>query len=203
MKSQRELWDYEYSHNKNKWNKETIDLPRILKNRRVLELGVGNGKTLRAILKQKPSEVTAVYFSEKVIRIVRDNFREIKFYNCDVRELPFSNQDFDVVVCYYVLNNLGENDRLKVVKEMYRVLKKNGIILFEDFAIGDYRQKGEEIEKNTVEHKNGIICHFFTEDEAKKLFSKFLIREIKISERLPIKKDKSIKRRIISGKFIK
>lgn len=203
MLSQKNIWDYEYSKNSNKWNKETIKLPLFLKDKCVLELGVGNGKTLKAILKQSPSEIVAVDFSEKIIEIVKNQFKRVKFYNCDVRELPFSEGKFDIVVCHYLLNNMLEKDRKKTVKEIFRVLKKSGKVLFQDFAVGDFRQIGESIEDNTIKHKNGIICHFFSKDELKKLFSKFSVSNLKIEERFPIRKNKKIKRRIISDVFVK
>ncbi len=203
MLSQKNIWNYEYSKNANKWNKETINLPLILKNKRVLELGVGNGKTLKTILKQNPSETIAVDFSEKVIESVKNQFRDVEFYNTDVKKLPFSDDEFDIVVCYYLLNNILEEDRKKVVKEIFRVLKKSGKVLFQDFAVGDYRQKGEIIEKSTIQHKNGIVCHFFTDNEIRNLFSKFSVSNLKIDERFPIRKNKKIKRRIISGVFVK
>ncbi len=203
MLSQKNIWNYEYSKNANKWNKETINLPLILKNKKVLELGVGNGKTLKAILKQNPSETIAVDFSEKVIESVKNQFRDVEFYNADVKNLPFSDDEFDIVVCYYLLNNMIENDRKKAVKEIFRVLKKSGKVLFQDFAVEDYRQNGEFIEKNTILHKNGIICHFFTDKEMNSLFSKFNISNLKIEERFPIRKNRKIKRKIISGVFVK
>ncbi len=203
MLSQKNIWNYEYSRNINKWNKETIKLPLILKGKRVLELGVGNGKTLKAIIKQKPSETIVVDFSEEAIKIVKSQFEKVKFYDYDVRELHFSDGEFDIIVCYYLLNNMLEKDRKKAIKEIFRVLKKSGKVLFRDFAVGDYRQTGEKMEDNTILHKNGIICHFFTDDELKKLFSNFDISELKIDERFPIRKNKKIKRRIISGVFVK
>ncbi len=203
MLSQKNIWNYEYSMNVNKWNKETIKLPLILKDKKVLELGVGNGKTLKTIIKQRPSEIVAIDFSEEAIKIVKNQFKNIKFYNCDVRELPFSEGEFDIVVCYYLLNNLLEKNRKKVVQEIFRILKKSGKVLFMDFAVGDYRQKGEKIEENTILHKNKIICHFFTDDELTRLFSKFAISDLKIDEMFPIRKDRKIKRKIISGVFVK
>ncbi len=203
MGSQKNVWNYEYSNNPNKWSKETIKFPLILKGKKILELGVGNGKTLKAIIKQKPSKTIAVDFSEEAIKIVKNQFRNVKFHHSDVRELPFSDDEFDIVVCYYLLNNLLEKDRKKVVREIFRILKKSGKVLFRDFAIGDYRQKGENVERNTILHKNGIVCHFFTAEEIKKLFSKFIISNLKLEERFPIRKNKKIKRRIISGVFVK
>src|SRR3990170_6401725 len=50
---------------------------------------------------------------------------EFKFGN--VLEIPFDNDVFDVVTCSSVLNNLpGEKNRVKALKEIFRVLKPKG-----------------------------------------------------------------------------
>ena len=203
MKEQKRLWDLEYKNNENKWNRETRSIPAVLKGKKVLELGVGNGKTLRAILKLKPERVVAVDFSEEAIKICKDGFDGVKFVNGDVKKLPFADSSFDIVVCYYILDNLLEKDRKKAVKEIYRVLNKEGKVLFEDFAVGDFRDMGRKIEKNTREKKNGLICHFFDVPELKKLFGGFSRVDVKKKEFSPFSKSCGIKRKIVSGIVIK
>jgi len=200
--SQEQIWDKEYRDNKNKWKKETLSLPKLLKNKLVLELGVGNGKTLYPILRQKPKSITAIDFSEEAINISKSAFRreKITFLKADVKKLPFPDKEFDVVVCYYVLNNLKKLERKKAVKEIHRVLKNKGIVLFQDFHVGDFRQSnGKSIEKNTLLKKNGIICHFFDEKEIKELFGAFAKLKIK-NKKLNILKGKpSVCRKIAVG----
>jgi ubiquinone/menaquinone biosynthesis C-methylase UbiE len=50
---------------------------------------------------------------------------EFKFGN--VLEIPFDNDVFDIVTCSSVLNNLpGEKNRIKALKQIFRVLKPGG-----------------------------------------------------------------------------
>jgi len=50
---------------------------------------------------------------------------EFKFGN--VLEIPFDNDVFDIVTCSSVLNNLhGEKNRVKALREIFRVLKPKG-----------------------------------------------------------------------------
>jgi ubiquinone/menaquinone biosynthesis C-methylase UbiE len=175
---QKRVWDGLYA-TRLTWKKESITLPNILKNKRVLELGVGTGKTLVSILRQKPKKVYAVDFSEKAIEKSLERFkRNASFVKADVKHLPFESGSFDIVVCYYVLNNNLKKDRTLVVKEIHRVLKKGGICLFEDFSINDLRNEGQKhkTDKNTVVKKNGLIAHFFEEEELKELFADFKIK---------------------------
>ena len=203
MKNQERIWDNEYSQNKNKWHKETKDLPIIFKDKKVLELGVGNGKTLKAILKQRPKSITTIDFSEEAINIAKSDilFKNVNFIKSDVRELHFKDNQFNVVVCYYILNNLLEEDRKKAVNEIHRVLKPKGELIFQDFAVGDFRQKekNKAVEDNTIQNKSGIICHFFTNQELKELFKDFSKIKVKIKITSPITHKPKLKRKILSG----
>jgi ubiquinone/menaquinone biosynthesis C-methylase UbiE len=193
MNPQEAIWDDMYSK-KLTWKKETISLKNILTGKKVLELGAGNGKTLNAILRQKPKEITAIDISSQAIK-------RLKGINANVTKADFlkfkTNDKFEVIVCYYFLNNFNQNERKKVVKKIKGLLSPRGVILFEDFAIGDYRQKGLEIERNTIQKSNGLICHFFDKTEIEDLFRHFKI-EIVEKTLFPIRKDKSIERKIIN-----
>ncbi len=181
------------------WKKESITLPNVLKNKRVLELGVGTGKTLVSILRQKPKEVCAVDFSERAIERSAERFGDkVTLIQADAKHLPFEGEYFDIVVCYYVLNNSLKRDRALVVKEIFRILKKRGVCLFEDFSVNDLRNDGKKhkTEKNTIVKKSGLACHFFDEKELKELFKGFKIK-MKKKSFYPIKNVRAM-REIIS-----
>ena len=186
---QEEVWDIEYS--RSEWRKETRTLPKMLSGKKVLEIGVGNGKTLIAIHRQNPKELFAIDFSEKAIEICREKFAhdDIKFEKMSVLDLKFDDESFDAVVCYYVLNNLSDGERKKAVGEIYRVLKDEGIVLFEDFAVGDFRFKKNSrmIAENTLIKANGITCHFFEDKEIKELFWEFSKVKMQVIETKPLR----------------
>jgi ubiquinone/menaquinone biosynthesis C-methylase UbiE len=174
----------------------------MLQGKKVLELGVGNGKTLIAIHRQNPEEIYAVDFSEKAIEICKDKFQldDIKFRVMDITLLDFPDDSFDAVVCYYVLNNLNENERRLAVKEIYRVLKDDGLVLFEDFSVGDFRfKKGSNlIAENTIVKASGLTCHFFTDKEIKELFNDFSKVKLEVRETKPLR-GKDYTRKLISA----
>jgi MPBQ/MSBQ methyltransferase len=194
---QRKIWNIEYKKDKNKWHKETKSLPNILKDKVVLEVGVGNGKTMQAILKQKPKKLIAIDISDEAIIIVKDKFNQ-ELVQESITSTSFEDKFFDVIVCYYTLNNMLKDEREHAVKEMHRILKDKGVILFEDFQSGDIRQKSRELEDNTIIKTNGIICHFFTKDEIKSLFKKFSKLKIKVKSFSMIKTLPEKKRKIIN-----
>ncbi len=202
MNDQKILWDKEYQQNLEKWRLDTKALPNTMKNKKVLELGVGNGKTLRAILKQRPLKVTAIDFSTESIKKSKADFKEdnVEFIQGEVTNLPIKDKELDIIICYYILNNLLESQRKNAIREMKRVLKGNGKIIFEDFAVGDFRNKdGKTIEKNTLRKKNGLICHFFNIKELRALFKDFKRVRFTKKNSQPITHKPKLRRQIISG----
>ena len=71
----------------------------------------------------------------------------------DICKLPFKKFEFDLIICNHVLEHI--NDDLKAIREIYRVLKKNGVAIlqvpideslsktFEDKTIIDPKKKSE------------------------------------------------------------
>lgn len=207
MKNQEEVWDSEYKENEDKWHRETQWLPLAFKGRKVLELGVGNGKTLRGILKQEPKKVVAIDLSKEALSQIKENFQDerVELIKADMKKLPFNDEEFDVVVCYYTLNNLLKRERQIAADEIHRVLKKKGKLVFEDFAIEDFRETEKDnviIEEHTTENPRGIICHFFTAKEVEGLFKKF--HDIKLNKKVFFPMAHSIlRRKLITGILVK
>lgn len=58
----------------------------------------------------------------------------VTFVKADMRELPFTDETFDLVLASLALHNLEkQEDRLKALVEMVRVLKVGGEVLIVDF----------------------------------------------------------------------
>lgn len=202
-----QLWNNLYKSNKNKWRKQS-NLPKILKNKVVLELGVGNGKTLKSIIVQKPKEVIVIDFSQEAIKIINKDFPRIEAIKADITKLPFQTEQFDIVVCFYILNNLSQIEIKHAVAEIHRILKPKGKVIFEDFAEGDFRQnsKVKTIKATKTPQKtktNKIKCHFFTTKEIKDIFKHFSQADIKLKTRKGIKSMPKTKRKTISGIIVK
>lgn len=190
MTSQQNLWDRLYKQNKNLWKKDS-NLPKIFKNKKVLELGCGNGKTLKSIISQKPSSVSAIDFSQEAVKQAQVSFPNAIILKSDVTNLPFEENSFDLIVCHYILNNLKKEEQVLAVSEINRVLKSQGRVVFEDFAVGDFRQE----KSNNKE----IKCHFFSLEELKLLFKDFSNIKLKIIKSKPIHKKPNLERALISG----
>jgi ubiquinone/menaquinone biosynthesis C-methylase UbiE len=94
-----------------------------------LDLGCGNGSHMLD-LSRHGFTVTGFDISESGLELARDKFKRNRlranFFVGSMRQpLPFSNEEFDAIICLRTLNH-GEKDQVqKTVNEMRRVLKTN------------------------------------------------------------------------------
>lgn len=117
-----------------KWRK---DLLGNLKGR-ILEVGVGTGKNLEYY--GKGVRVVGIDLSFGMLERARESLRRLKNKNIklkqmDAQKLDFEDSSFDYVVCTLVLCSVPEP--VLVLKEMKRVVKKNGKILLIEHMLSD------------------------------------------------------------------
>lgn len=94
-----------------------IDLALNLKINNCLEIGIGN-KTVSSVLTHRGVNMTTCDFDS-----------DLKpDYVADIRELPFDDKSFDLVMACQVLEHLPWNDLSRALKELERVTSKYAII---------------------------------------------------------------------------
>lgn len=97
-----------------------------LKGKKVLDVGCGAGRIIK-FLKNAGAEVRAVDVSDEMLKIVRKKFPEAEAEKADIRNLPFGDGEFDVVVATFVIVHLDTLD--EAFDEVYRVLKDGGAFI--------------------------------------------------------------------------
>jgi ubiquinone/menaquinone biosynthesis C-methylase UbiE len=123
------------------------------KSLKILDAGCGPGAAL--IYLAKYGEVTGVDISEEALKFAG---KRGKVKKGSISDLPFKDNEFDVVVCLDVLYHKLVNIN-KAISEMERVLKPGGVIFIREPAF-NWLQSSEDIASQTN--------HRFTTDELKK-----------------------------------
>ena len=182
MVDQREAWDSFYSGNRRPWRgvSDIGDLP-FPPGGRVLEVGCGNGKTAVALAK-RGYRVTGMDFSQKAIDICRELILDANFVCASVLNIPFENGSFDGISAFHVLEHLTDEELDKASEELYRVMKEGGYLLVKSFAEGDMRAGKGTASGDSVIRGNGILYHYFTEDELRSKLSRFECVSIRTAE---------------------
>jgi ubiquinone/menaquinone biosynthesis C-methylase UbiE len=100
---------------------------------RILDLCCGTG-TLTILLRKllyKDCEIIGVDLSTGQIAkaLKKNRYSNLKFEVMDANKLEFPNDYFNHVVISAALHEMDNNQRLRVLSEIYRVLKKGGVLL--------------------------------------------------------------------------
>jgi len=166
-------WEDEYAKKGHIWGGAVHHLPEIPRGERVLELGCGNGKTSRA-LAERGCDVVGIDLSRSALRLCRSSVPKDaggQTLLADARNLPFADRTFFAVVAFHVIGHLEKRNRERAAREVLRVLRSGGTLYFTGFSREDFRAgNGRRTEPGTVQRKNGIATHYFSEEEVLDLF---------------------------------
>ncbi len=174
MHDPKRAWDRRYSSGV-KWGGSKQELPDLEPGARVLEIGCGTGdNTISAV--GRGWRVTAIDLSSKGLEIAEkrmsDRGLEAVFLERDAA-LPLCDLGlFDCVLLHHVLGAMLDEERTRCVENVLEVLHANGVISFLDMSVNDMRYgKGKVVEDGSFLKEDGILQHFFTEEEVRGLFS--------------------------------
>ncbi len=120
---------YEMNQKYTEWQSRLLHCPDVAPGSSVLDVGCGPG-FFSMIMGSAGMRVTGIDFSEEMLNHAGNNCKingiEAEFLKADVQELGFEDETFDLIVSRNVIWNLEHPE--KAYREMYRVLKPNGII---------------------------------------------------------------------------
>ncbi len=175
--SARESWDRLYERDGRPWKgscEQELPMHGL-----VLELGIGNGKNLTSFSSE--AAIVGLDFSLTALRAC-SKMHKIPLVQADVIALPFPDESFPNVAASHVLGHLDAGSMHKASAEIERVLQKGGHLYVSVFGEQDMRfGKGEEVEPRTFRRGNGVITHYFLDNEVPELFPN--LRTIKAWER--------------------
>ena len=160
---------------------------------KILDLGCGAGRHV-FFMGREGIVPDGIDYSEAGIQFTKESMNEYGMSNYaenmrvgSLTQLPYKDIFFEGVICYGVLYYLNTEEIHKAVDEMKRVLKPGGKILLVVRTTEDYRFDDRQLidgESNTIiiseenanrcaNSENGMLMHFFEEEELRQLFSDF------------------------------
>lgn len=166
-------WDKDYAIRGRLWGGAVMDLPTLPAGLAILEMGCGNGKTLSVL--PVGCKIVALDVSLEALHLASQVRGDAALILADAGCLPLQDESFDAVFAFHVTGHLLAAERSALASEAARVLVPGGRLFFRDFCDQDMRAgKGEEVETGTFLRGGGILTHYFTEKEVRKLFCELL-----------------------------
>jgi len=144
----------------------------------VLDVGTGTGIFVPYLLEKigREGKLVCLDFAEEMLKIARaKGFKGNVSYLCaDIENNHLADESFDAVVCYSVFPHF--NDKVKALKEIYRLLKKDGKLVI---CHTSSRQAINEIHRSLP----AVCNHLFPENEdTHQMLSEAGFKEIRISD---------------------
>ncbi len=105
-----------------------------LRNKRILDIGVGGGRTVKA-LRQISEDYIGVDYVQEMIDECRHRFPGVRFEHADARSLTqFQDRSFDLIVFACAgISMVDHVGRIAILKEARRLLAPNGVFIFSTY----------------------------------------------------------------------
>lgn len=102
----------------------------------ILDVATGTGKQAFAFAK-RGYEVSGIDLSEAMLKVANKNnkYKNVKFQVADATNLPFESKRFDVACISFALHDMSLTIREKVLKDLVRVTRPEGMIVIVDYAL--------------------------------------------------------------------
>ncbi len=170
---------------------------------KILDLGCGNGNISKR-LKELGKKVIAVDSSNIALDIVKEKLK-VEVLNIDMRnKLPFKNEKFELVIADLSLHYFSEEDTFKILREIKRILKKSGVLMFRVNSIKDINYGANS--NNYISHHYYNVMdmkkRFFDIKDIFYYFQEYKIISIKENQMLRYEKPKNVIEGIVKKELV-
>jgi SAM-dependent methyltransferase len=117
------------------------DIADQVRDKRILDLGVGGGRTVEALL-QLSSNYVGVDYVDEMVMSCRRSFPGVRFEKMDARSMPvFPDGSFDLIMfSQQGICMVDHEGRMAILREAHRLLAPGGVFIFSTYN------------RNSVEH---------------------------------------------------
>jgi len=156
----------------------------LKQNANVLELGCGPGNVTKFLLNRRPDlQILGTDLSENMIRLAVANNPNATFQLLDCRKIISLNQEFDVVVCSFILPYLLKEETIQLFQDCSAILNPSGWLYLSTME-DDYSASG--LKKSSKGDE--IFIHFYESDFLSKVLFELgfdIIKQEKIKTESP------------------
>lgn len=119
---------------------------KVVKDKDVLEIATGPGVIAKQVADEAKSMI-ATDFSEKMLAVARRGMvpSNLTYEWADAQNLPYENESFDVVIIANALHVIP--DPVRVLKEIRRVLRPDGVLIAPNFVHDNHKKVSEVFSK--------------------------------------------------------
>tara|TARA_Y100000996_G_scaffold414570_1_gene405857 strand:- start:275 stop:1042 length:768 start_codon:yes stop_codon:yes gene_type:complete len=131
----RSIYSKDWSRKRRKYGVEQYDkdlihqLSKKIKDGKILEVGIGDGFPYSNILDEMGYEVYGIDISPTHVDMVKESLPKINVKIGDSEDLEFNDNFFDIVFCFR--STWYFPDVIKSISEMLRVVKNDGLVIFD------------------------------------------------------------------------
>lgn len=144
---------------------------------KVLDLGCGSGSNITFLLSVH-AQITAIDYSQVAIDKIKQKWRLTAFVHDMRNTLPFGQSTFDVILADLSLHYFSLADTSKIINELYRVSKENGVVVARVNSINDINHGfgvGIKLERGFYNDRGRLKRFFDTEIIHEVFKDKFLV----------------------------
>lgn len=223
-------WDLFYKRNATRFFKDrhwtTREFKELINDRNsysgkvLLEVGCGVGNLIFPLLEEEPSMfVHACDLSPRAIGFVKNHpsfsSDKINVFECDITTEEITKKvepsSVDIVTLVFVLSAIHPTKFTNSLKNLHKLLKPGGIVLFRDYGLYDMAQlrfkAGHKISENFYMRQDGTRSYYFSIEFLKDLFTEAgfdIISSDYVHRRTVNKKENlDVPRIFVQGKFKK
>ncbi|XP_043919939.1 tRNA N(3)-methylcytidine methyltransferase METTL6 [Protopterus annectens] len=186
----------------------------------ILEAGCGVGNFIFPLLEEDLDVfVYACDFSSRAVEFVKQNplynSERCKAFQCDLTKDDLLTcippESVDIVTLIFVLSAIHPDKMQLALKNIYKVLKPGGSVLFRDYGLYDHTmirfKSGHKLRENFYVRQDGTRSFFFSEEYLAQLFTSsgydILVNEYVLRQTVNKKEDLCVPRVFIQSKFQK
>lgn len=158
MNSKQAVADYAFDETLTPAEQAILDrVVTEVRGKPILDIGVGGGRTVKPLL-EVSDDYLGIDYSLAMLAVVRQRYPDVRLEHADARDLSQVPAG-SIFLAMFSMNGIsmaGHEDRLLILKEIYRVLQPGGVFLFSTYNQSSrahdagFRFPGFNLSKNPV-----------------------------------------------------